>query len=776
MFERQIRLSRYDADKLLAATTPAGSRMSSQHRDVSSPARSRSMSPNDMALRQRRANISGPSVPLISTALSLPVPTSYPDLVISHTPPTDPSKVVNEPAALINSHADHLPSSHQGGLKEKKLFAPVRNIIPHEQHVPLTVIVDDSSYSPTHHQKPNLLLPSAPSATVDNQPLDFKSRLALFNRTNTQVSNESVVTTTTPTTTTPATKKPIAPTNAPLPNYLSKPSVHHSTRPPTEEKKDIQPENIPNSPLPVSMSRSVVNTAKAVTFFGGSKLNSNTKSSLPNSIPAPPVPSLTNGKTESSSMDVFRAPDIIGGNVKLTKSSMFSGARKVDYHRFLDLISHLSLVSRAVAFNSLTMSIHSNIPRSKWPWLNMVVPVQTMNGITWTMTMTSHPAVVVIAAAISMIMFNWRIWSTRNYPTWPTSTKMWTTTNSNGWPVSMPNSTAVISRINHWNQKVRQFDVEADFLSTRRWPTGMANPARVWWYELPSHQNDRLIRRAWSFACIWLTRSILFDMMLKETMLRLEEYSSRNERAEQRDDLFLVCVQSRLDCLSFSGTLHTFRPTHLDQYELGTQHGSLFTSKPSDNSSPTNSYSILARQKLLASSDTSLKNFTHHSSLKQQQQQQATGPSKSNFDLANNIQWSSMSTTTDLLFWVLIVVFSFLFSLWIARKECLNIEFFFFISIVVLFIVFEFSLLSFQQIPSPSKESQLCTRCFLSPFVFVFFLIWSKRVSTVRWIWEFPLSFPSFCYLFSSDLLLWLSVDRSMLWMRQNKTNRSKNT
>ncbi len=69
MFERQIRLSRYDADKLFNSSTPGSSRVSSQHREISSPTRSRSISPNDMALRQRRTNISGPIVPLTSTTL-----------------------------------------------------------------------------------------------------------------------------------------------------------------------------------------------------------------------------------------------------------------------------------------------------------------------------------------------------------------------------------------------------------------------------------------------------------------------------------------------------------------------------------------------------------------------------------------------------------------------------------------------------------------------------------------------------------------------------------
>ena len=37
MFERQIRLSRYDADKIMNASVPTGTRMSSQNRDISSP-------------------------------------------------------------------------------------------------------------------------------------------------------------------------------------------------------------------------------------------------------------------------------------------------------------------------------------------------------------------------------------------------------------------------------------------------------------------------------------------------------------------------------------------------------------------------------------------------------------------------------------------------------------------------------------------------------------------------------------------------------------------
>ena len=73
------------------------------------------------------------------------------------------------------------------------------------------------------------------------------------------------------------------------------------------------------------------------------------------------------------------------------------------------------------------------------------------------------------------------------------------------------------------------------------------------------------------------------------------------------------------------GTLHTFRPTYLDQYELGTHHDSLTNSKLSDK---------LLHEKHSSSSN----NF----SMSKQE--------KSSFDTTNNLQWSSMSTTTDLLF------------------------------------------------------------------------------------------------------------------------------
>jgi hypothetical protein len=290
--------------------------MSSQHREISSPTRSRSISPNDMAIRHRRATIpSGSILPLTSTTLLLPVSTSYPDVVISHTPPTDTNKNLNE-----QTYSENLAINNQGINKEKKIFIPNRNTISHE-HIPLNVIVDESSLNISNHHRPNLLLPSTISSeTVDSQPLDFKSRLALFNRTNTQKSNENSMNI----------KKP-------LNSSVTKPVIYHPTRLINEEKKDLQPEINHNNQLSIPISRSVVHTAKAVTFFGGNRLNGNTKSSLPNSIP-PPLPSSTstcqmNIKNEQSSIstsaDLLRAPDIIGGNVKLNKSSIFSGIKKV---------------------------------------------------------------------------------------------------------------------------------------------------------------------------------------------------------------------------------------------------------------------------------------------------------------------------------------------------------------------------------------------------------------------------------------------------------------
>ena len=326
MFERQIRLSRYDADKLLNISTPNGSRMSSQHRETSSPTRSRSISPNDMALRQRRTTISGSILPLSSTMLTLPVSTSYPDVVTSHTPPTETNKNSNE-----QRHNENLSLNNPGVSREKKLSNANRNTVAHE-HSQLNITVDETTSNVSNnYDRPNLLLPSKLlSENVDCQPLDFKSRLALFNRTNTQQANENLMNH----------KKLFSQTNSSSTNILTKPVIHHSSRPLNDDKQDMHP-HILSNPLPITVSGLAVNTAKAVTFFGGNKLNGNTKSSLPDTISLP-LTSQTTNKNEPSSVststDLLRALDIVGGYVKLNKSSIFSGTKKVFCFFILDFI------------------------------------------------------------------------------------------------------------------------------------------------------------------------------------------------------------------------------------------------------------------------------------------------------------------------------------------------------------------------------------------------------------------------------------------------------
>lgn len=320
MFERQIRLSRYDADKIVNTSVSGCPRLNNNHhRDLSSPTRSRSISPNDMALRQRRTTASGP-------VLSLTVASSYPDLVISHTPPAETTKTSIE----SNHNENHLPNN-QTVNKEKKLSNTNRTISS-QDHAPLSVIVDEYSTNQSNNSRPNLLLPSkSVTETVDCQPLDFKSRLALFNRTNSQRTNDNSLNT----------KKCLTQTNSSSTNILSKPVVHHhNNRALNDEKKDNQTELIHPS-LAIPISRSVINIAKAVTFYGGNKLNGTSKSSLPDTIapPPPPAPSSTSiqfemnikdGQTnQSNSIDPLHAPDVIGGNVKLSKSSIFSGTKKV---------------------------------------------------------------------------------------------------------------------------------------------------------------------------------------------------------------------------------------------------------------------------------------------------------------------------------------------------------------------------------------------------------------------------------------------------------------
>jgi len=268
MFERQIRLSRYDCDKLSNTSIPTNSRANNQHRDIRSPNRSRSISPNDMALRQRRTPaLSTQILPSSSTTLLLPIATSYPDLVISHTPPTSSHIETNE-QSVINTHKN--------------------------------INTDETTVINTNHNRPNLLLPSTSSSdTADYQPLDFKSRLALFK----ERSNENSYI-----------KKPSNHLHSIVPpsSFLTKPIVHHHHH--QSDKKDIPSDQ---------NARSIVNTNKSITFFGGTKVNGTTKSTITPSITIDEQSSL------STSIDFLHVPDVIGGNVKLNKSSIFSGMKKV---------------------------------------------------------------------------------------------------------------------------------------------------------------------------------------------------------------------------------------------------------------------------------------------------------------------------------------------------------------------------------------------------------------------------------------------------------------
>ena len=173
----------------------------------------------------------------------------------------------------------------------------------------MNTTIDEISVINSDSNRPNLLLPSTSSSDIDNyQPLDFKSRLALFNHTNTiERSNEHTQISTN-------IKKP---SNPPAPpSFLTKPTLHHHV-----DKKDIPSDQV---------ARSLINTTKTVTFFGGTKVNGNTKSTVSESIP-PPLPSIINEEqlSISTAIDLFHAPDVIGGNVKLNKSSIFSGMKKV---------------------------------------------------------------------------------------------------------------------------------------------------------------------------------------------------------------------------------------------------------------------------------------------------------------------------------------------------------------------------------------------------------------------------------------------------------------
>ena len=307
MFERQIRLSRYDADKLSHISTAPSARLYHSHRDLLAPTRSRSVSPYDMAIRQRRTTLPAPVLP--SAAVS--GPSSYPDLVISHTPS------ISSPMEIHHTLAE---PSLNGTNKENQ-----PTIAMDEHPVALSIEHDPSS------------------ETVQYRPLDFKSRLALFNRTNsTGRLNEQSHPSPTP-------KKASSP--APSVGFLTRPVVHRHS-----EAKHTTVEIIA-SPT----HRTPVNVTNSVTFYGGTKISDHSKI-IPSTTPvvSPPSPTMTD-----ESVDSFGVPDVIGGNVKLNKSSLFSGMKKVRRSPALPSGQSQRLSPfRIFEFNSLTMSAHSSIRRS----------------------------------------------------------------------------------------------------------------------------------------------------------------------------------------------------------------------------------------------------------------------------------------------------------------------------------------------------------------------------------------------------------------------------
>ena len=131
-----------------------------------------------------------------------------------------------------------------------------------------------------------------------------------------------------------------------MPNFLTKPVAHHHV-----VQKDI-PTN-PNIP-------SVVNMAKSITFFGGTRINGDSIPTLPATI----VPSVINDEQPSStstSMNVLDVPQFIGENVKLAKSSLFSGVKRVFLNFYSNFICSFNKQFRMYASNLLIMLIHLNI-------------------------------------------------------------------------------------------------------------------------------------------------------------------------------------------------------------------------------------------------------------------------------------------------------------------------------------------------------------------------------------------------------------------------------
>ncbi|CAF1407973.1 unnamed protein product [Rotaria magnacalcarata] len=468
IFERQIRLSRYDSDKIPNTPVLHNSRMNSQHRETSSPTRSRSTSPNDMALRQRRTTTT--TVAHTSTlvpSVSVPVSTSYPDVVISHTPP-----------ATIHIETHKTISDASINSENKRKISPLKKTN------------DETTNTTVNQNRRNVLVSTSSSSDNDEyQPLDFKSRLALFNRTNTieqtQINSHISINKTKPSNH----SKTAAP--SPPPTFLTKPVLHHHL-----DRKDN---------LLDAIARPIVNTDKSVTFFGGAKVNGNLTSTLPVSVPSPTLPATKDEQSPTSTptpTEATSTPDIIGGNVKLNKSSIFSGSKKDTRVQFIDSVDTFEYPSYNATMAEFGISLSDE------------------------------------------------------------------------------------------NEDDDDDDYEDD-LSNQNGTNSIQN----------NNLNGKIIHS--------------IDDVDDDELEELASINAKFNSNAQTDKT----LQSK-------GTLHTFRPNYLDQYELGTQHDSITSSHSSDKFSRENYFS-------------SPGNYSNHSVSKQE---------KPMVDMTNNIQWSSMSTTTDLLF------------------------------------------------------------------------------------------------------------------------------
>ena len=243
MFERQIRMSRADTDQHYPT------KHSHLHHSQWNSVRSRSISPNDMAIRQRRATIT------ISTSnvsnVSKPITNPIPDVIISHTPNPIPSVPLNSQRPLA--------------VRRTSSLLDIRFNTPNDGN----------------HQTENLS--STPSDTTDNELLDFKKRLALFNQVNGSESNE----------------KNSSLSNESNSNGWSVQTESMAKNFPVEELRFNTQTNI------TTLLRTTLVPEKPVTYYGGTKFEENLKSFM---LPSPSIRLIS---------------------VRNRKSSIHSGVKKV---------------------------------------------------------------------------------------------------------------------------------------------------------------------------------------------------------------------------------------------------------------------------------------------------------------------------------------------------------------------------------------------------------------------------------------------------------------